>query len=651
MTPRPSYILLCLSAVLQSGCSRECLREISVPVEIVINAKEAGRADLTSIPSSLEILCTAGDSGVFADTTAHFSSDEYECWQVIADTDVSGGIIETGHYWPSSDDYRDIGGYHFYASNIPLSVETGEVYTDYLSNHTDAVCAVNYSPSYNETTELKLEHIFTKLGDVKVTPAVSGYNVSGLSVKLKNVKTGGVYHLAGEFWTDESVVGQWEIAARSASFSKSSPYTSTTYKGQYLIPGTYTVTAAYKVTRGNYTYTVAAGSPRSGTVTLPAGTACAINITLPVEETGNIRLFVSVESWNTDDYNAYPGEWEIPDGSESLLFSVREEGLAAEVRSDVTEATLCSDGFEVWAYHNSAQIFGGYAATYSSTSGNYSVSGYWPHASLGYGYSFVAAGRNLPNPLYAAGDIDGDNGLDYCFDVYSAAMETSSDAVVARNGGSYTSGVVPLTFRHVYARIGGLSVKAQNVSGAQVRVKRVELSVPESATMNLLSRDGIRWSVRPVIGGDVVLDGAAPVDPEDPEDPGLDPIDTTAVAAGGFSDYFPFRNLFSGSVSAGTSSEESLGPVSLYVIPTDCLIGDGDLFVSPAVPMKMRVTYDVYVSGILTEENKEREHRVTLRRGDNYIFHLILPVQEASGLSVRTEIVPWQTGPSYAETL
>lgn len=292
MTKHCVHTVVILSAVILplGSCSRE-EAFFEAPVEIVFGAEgpAATRADVTTL-STANIVCTSGASG-----------SETVRWSIDG-ADVSGGTLATGRYWPSSAAYSAMGGYHFYAANTALRVGTDGAYTGTLTNAQDIVCASLPSPVYAASNALVCDHVFSKLGDVTVTGSCSGYIIGDLTVKLTDVRTGGVYHLRSGSWTGTSGT-DWTIVPYVGGFLSSSSYASAAMKGTYLIPGTYSLSASYNVYTTSWVWCDYVG--KSAAVTFAPGVASNLNITLPINAMSP-SVSVTVAQWSTGSAYSEP---------------------------------------------------------------------------------------------------------------------------------------------------------------------------------------------------------------------------------------------------------------------------------------------------------------------------------------------------------
>ena len=147
-----------------------------------------------------------------------------------------------GKWWPAAD-----ASYRFYAANSALTFAASGA-TVAATNTTDIVCAYMASPAYKAKNTLSFEHIFARLGQVTVS-AASGYTISGVSIKI-TPKTGGTYNLrTGAGKTD----GTGWSGLTTGSETVIGNTVGNTANDIYLVPGTYTLTASWTATKGDYT--------------------------------------------------------------------------------------------------------------------------------------------------------------------------------------------------------------------------------------------------------------------------------------------------------------------------------------------------------------------------------------------------------------
>lgn len=249
-------VLCCLMAV--ASCQKESQdvsfdNEISTVLsddEICFSSMDVDtRADVTSL-SSFNVMCITGTMG--SSETSQFNKQFSK----------SGSYYYGSKYWPSSD-----AKYGFYASNNTITAASNGAYVS-ASNSNDVVVAYRaYNASdYKQTIGLIFNHIFAKLGYCKVS-APSGYSVSGLSVKMTPYVSG-YYKIYSGTWSSKSAGSQSTLTTS---------LNSTASAGTYVVPGTYTLTLAYTLSKDSYTEAFS----KSVSVTLVAGKTNNIVLNLP----------------------------------------------------------------------------------------------------------------------------------------------------------------------------------------------------------------------------------------------------------------------------------------------------------------------------------------------------------------------------------
>lgn len=234
------------------------------------------KADVVTSLSSFNVNCVTGVAGT--SETSVFNSS------------FSGTTTYTGgKYWPLTDPE-----YKFYASNATITPSaTGPTVS--ASNTTDVLCAVSLTPTYMESNSLTFNHIFARIGKC-VVHAPSGYTVSSLTVKL-TPKTGGKYNLYkgngktnGTGWSSTTAGSVTTIATATESSADN---------GLFLVPGSYEMTASYKLTKGAYSESFT----KKGTVALAAGKINDISCTLPAGNATQISFTVTISPWSTNNVN------------------------------------------------------------------------------------------------------------------------------------------------------------------------------------------------------------------------------------------------------------------------------------------------------------------------------------------------------------
>lgn len=203
----------------------------------------------------------------------------------------SGSTTYTaGQYWPTSDP-----GYAFYAANLALT-PTAKGPTVVAANTSDVVCAVLASPVYKSSNELNFKHIFARLGDVSVA-APSGYSVSSLNISI-TPKTSGTYNLySGNGKTDGT---GWSATNDGSAVVIASNIGTNSATDTYLVPGSYTLSASYTLTKGVYSESFSKTAP----VSIKGGCINAISTTLPAGNASEISFTVSVSPWTNNSITA-----------------------------------------------------------------------------------------------------------------------------------------------------------------------------------------------------------------------------------------------------------------------------------------------------------------------------------------------------------
>lgn len=237
---------------------------------------KAGTSAVTSL-SSFNVLCVKGTAG--SSESAVFNSS------FSGSTNYTGG-----KYWPSTDQ-----SYKFYAANESMTTAASGP-TIAAANSKDIVCAFLASPTYRSSNKLTFNHIFARIGTCNIT-APSTYTVSNLKVTV-TPKTGGTYALfAGNGKTDGT---GWSETATGSAVTLASALNSSADNNLYLVPGSYTLTATYTLTKGDYTEAFS----KTSTVSLVGGKINNISATLPQGNAAEIVFTVSVTAWSNNSIEA-----------------------------------------------------------------------------------------------------------------------------------------------------------------------------------------------------------------------------------------------------------------------------------------------------------------------------------------------------------
>lgn len=276
--------------------------------EIVFNVDEESlrsyeetKASVVTSLSNFKAAATRGTSG-----------SETSVWNNVTftgPTDYKGD-----KWWPATNP-----GYHFYASNFNLTFNAGGT-TIAATNDIDAVCAYIETSSYTPTTGVKnllsFQHVFARLGVVEVK-AEDGYTISNVHIKI-TPKISGTYNLRTGFghndatgWSGTTEGTETEVFDPSQTIAAGA--TKTKSNDIYLVPGTYTLTATWTATKGEFTKTYTASDPNvfleKGKVTKLTAKVHRNGIDVPgmVGDATEIIFSVSVEAWgNTNKDMVFP---------------------------------------------------------------------------------------------------------------------------------------------------------------------------------------------------------------------------------------------------------------------------------------------------------------------------------------------------------
>lgn len=251
--------------------------EITFLLDGEFSAEVTTKATAVTSLSSFNVNCVTGTAG--SNETSVFN------------TAFSGSSpYKGGKYWPSSD-----ASYKFYASNADLT-PTASGPTVAAANATDVVCAVCLTPTYKASNSLTFNHIFAQVGKCKIL-APSGYTVSNLAVKITPY-IGGTYNLySGNGKTDGT---GWSSKTTGSATTIASAVNSDTNNGLYLVPGSYTLTATYKLTMGDYNDTFT----KTSTVNIVGGKVNNISATLPAGSASEIEFTISITPWSDNSVAA-----------------------------------------------------------------------------------------------------------------------------------------------------------------------------------------------------------------------------------------------------------------------------------------------------------------------------------------------------------
>ena len=256
------------------------------PVQIVFSAVDAMSArvstktdPITDPPASFNTSATTG------------TTTETQVWNNEVFT-ASAGKYTGDKYWPLTETQL-----HFYASNADLTFSDGGCsVVDVYANQTDVICAYHETPTYKVENELAFEHIFARIGTVSITPP-AGYQVSsGLRIYI-NPYIKGTYNLKTRSWTGKA-------PDNSSPMKTIATATGNNANDLWLVPGTYTLTATYTLTKGSGGGSYSKNFTRTAIVTVVGGCINTIETTLPQGTAEDIVFNVSVTPWDNHTVTA-----------------------------------------------------------------------------------------------------------------------------------------------------------------------------------------------------------------------------------------------------------------------------------------------------------------------------------------------------------
>lgn len=284
-------LILAAAAMMSTSCKKEDrtvpsgseiaaadgeIRFVSDGLDMNVSTRTTA-IDAVSGLTSVNVHCFTGTGG----------SSETNVWTVTG-LSAASGTISTGKYWPASNP-----SYRFVASNAAITPATAGATISPANCDTDWVVAKNLSPTFGSSNALAFSHILARVGTVTLNTQ-SGYELSSVSATLKSACHSGVYKLATDTWTSKA--GASDNACASFSGSTSAQASSNDI---YVVPGTYTLSITYTLTKGAWTGTFT----KSGSVTLVAGKINAITATAIGGAANEITFTVTITPWGSTTLN------------------------------------------------------------------------------------------------------------------------------------------------------------------------------------------------------------------------------------------------------------------------------------------------------------------------------------------------------------
>ena len=253
----------------------EIILQVDNQMDAVVTTKAI--SPVGSIPSSLFWGATTGGN-------AAGSSNETEKWNATS-AGVSTGKINTGKYQSATPTT-----YNYYVSNVSFSVGANTTLTATggkasTSSGIDVICGRGAQTS-SSTPSVELNHIFARTGNFTMNTQ-EGYEITVNSWTIASngavTGTAGTYSLRSGTWTSSSA------SLGTTTISSGDDY--------YLIPGSYTVTCNYTLTKGGvgeYSQTFT----KSANVTLIGGKINHITGTASGGSASQIVISVTLNDWD-----------------------------------------------------------------------------------------------------------------------------------------------------------------------------------------------------------------------------------------------------------------------------------------------------------------------------------------------------------------
>ena len=269
------YAASLLITGLAAGCAKSVEPENQHPQQIVLCVGDdtidmdvqTKATAITEIPSTLNFSVTTGTLGS-SETTKKAS----------ASVSPASGKIATGLYQTANAT-----SYNYYVSNCPITFAASGS-TVSASNTTDVIAGTATSDSTSPS--VTLDHIFARTGNLTLNTQ-DGYTLSVISWSIASSTggTAGTYNIATKAWSQLTKLATTSITKTS---------------DMYLVPGSYTLTVSYTLTKGDWTKSFT----KSAVVTLVGGKINNISGTASGGAASAISLAVSLTPWGSTDITA-----------------------------------------------------------------------------------------------------------------------------------------------------------------------------------------------------------------------------------------------------------------------------------------------------------------------------------------------------------
>lgn len=275
MTKLKLYAAPLLILGFAASCAKSVEPENQNPKEIVLCVGDdtidmdvqTKATAITAIPSTLYFSVTTGKQG--SSETAKKQSESVSS---------AGGKIATGLYQTVNAT-----SYNYYVSNLPITFAASGS-TVSASNATDVIAGTTTSDSTSPS--VTLDHIFARTGTLTLNTQ-DDYDLSNVSWKIASVTggTAGTYNIATKAWSSLTALNSTSITELS---------------DMYLVPGSYTLTVSYTLTKGDWTQNFT----KSASVTLVGGKINNISGTASGGAASAISLSVSLTPWGSTNITA-----------------------------------------------------------------------------------------------------------------------------------------------------------------------------------------------------------------------------------------------------------------------------------------------------------------------------------------------------------
>lgn len=246
--------------------------------EIVLNLE--GDLDVNIGVDTKATAVTSVPSTLYWGATTTSGSTESVKWSAASAT-VSSNKIATGKYQTASAT-----SYNYYVaspSNTTNIMTIGNPTTLAVPNNSYDIVAGRLASNNTTSPSVALGHIFARTGSFTFAN-YSGYTVSNVSYTIVGKSTingtAGTYNMTTSAWT-------------AASTKLTSATAITGSSDMYLIPGTYTISCTFTLTKGDFTNTYT----RTCDAVLAQGKINNFTVTCSLDPAVQIQISVSLTAW------------------------------------------------------------------------------------------------------------------------------------------------------------------------------------------------------------------------------------------------------------------------------------------------------------------------------------------------------------------